>query len=220
MEQSKTNQSQQSPNPSPDKNPSPTKKLSNKKVSSQKLSKSNSISTDKDKRKDFIVALEEAEHTDGIKYKAIATSTETHTTFEVPLRATTTTKDKDLDVSKTSVWVLMTLSQCSIKEVEEFEKKYKDDLAYSEKLSIDLLKRALRGDKQSMSIYWGLMEKVANRPKVLNQINLTTTGVEGGTIMSQMLDKIAQNIAKTGMEEGKDTTTQEVIVAQEGEIVA
>lgn len=173
--------------------------------------------TDKEKRKDFVNALEEAEHTDGIKYVATATSPDTHTVFEVPLRTTTTTKDKDLDVTKTSVWVLMTLSQCSMKEVEDFEKKYKDELTYNEKLSIKLLKDALRGSKQAQTIYWGLMEKIANRPKVMNQLNLTQVNVgEGSTsVMSQMLDQITAKIQASGL----NTEPQEGEVAQEGQNV-
>lgn len=189
---------------------SPTKKLSQ----SKKLSSTSSISKEKDKREEFITALEEAEHTDGIKYVATATSPDTKEVFEVPLRATTTTKDRDLDVTKTSVWVLMTLGQCSIKEVEDFEKKYKDKLTYNEKLSIKLLKDALRGNKQAQNIYWSLMDKVANRPKVTNQINLTSIGVDNGStsVMSQLLDQITAQI------QASSTPKPDRIEPQEGEV--
>lgn len=189
---------------------SPTKKLSQ----SKKLS--SSISKDKEKREEFITVLEEAEHTDGIKYVATATSPDTKEVFEVPLRATTTTKDKDLDVTKTSVWVLMTLGQCSIKEVEDFEKKYKDKLTYNEKLSIKLLKDALRGNKQAQTIYWGLMEKISNRPKVMNQLNITSIGGDNGStsVMSQLLDQITAQIQASSTPKPDRTEPQEGEVAQ------
>lgn len=189
---------------------SPTKKLSQ----SKKLS--SSISKDKEKREEFITVLEEAEHTDGIKYVATATSPDTKEVFEVPLRATTTTKDKDLDVTKTSVWVLMTLGQCSIKEVEDFEKKYKDKLTYNEKLSIKLLKDALRGNKQAQTIYWGLMEKISNRPKVMNQLNITSIGGDNGStsVMSQLLDQITAQIQASSPPKPDRTEPQEGEVAQ------
>ena len=164
--------------------------------------------TDKEKRKAMTDVLEEATHTDGIVYKAVATSPESKKTFELPLRAITSNKDKDLDVSKTSVWVLLNLSQCSMKEVEQFEKKYKDDLTYSEKLSIKLLKDAIRGNKQAQTIYWGLMEKISNRPKVLNQLNITSVNTGGNTVMTDLLDQITKNIT------GPKTTPQEGEVVQ------
>jgi len=198
---------------------STTKKVSSKKLSpTKKLSQSkklsSSISKDKDKREEFITVLEEAEHTDGIKYVATATSPDTKEVFEVPLRATTTTKDKDLDVTKTSVWVLMTLGQCSMKEVEDFEKKYKDKLTYNEKLSIKLLKDALRGNKQAQAIYWGLMEKITNRPKVMNQLNVTNIGVDNAStsVMSQLLDQITAQI------QASDSPKPDRIEPQEGEV--
>lgn len=196
-----------------------TKKLSNKKTSTKKLSSSqpnsksstSTIMTDKKNRIKKQKALEQVANTDGIVFEAQATSPESKKTFKVPLRATITNKDKDLDVTKTSVWVLMTLAQCTMKEVKEFEDTYKDELTYSEKLSLKLLKDALRGNKQAQTIYWGIMDKVANRPKVLNQVNFVNTGVEQGSIMSQMLDQITQNITQTKPQTGQD--------AQEGEIV-
>ena len=198
---------------------STTKKVSSKKLpsskklsQSKKLSSTSSIGKDKDRREEFITVLEEAEHTDGIKYVAKATSPDTKEVFEVPLRATTTTKDKDLDVTKTSVWVLMTLSQCSIKEVEDFEKKYKDKLTYSEKLSLKLLRDALRGNNQAQNIYWSLMDKVANRPKVLNQLHITEVKVGETSIMSQMLDQITAQI------QASSTPKPDRIEPQEGEV--
>lgn len=166
---------------------------------------SSSIMTDKEKRKAKQKALEDAP----VLFEATATSPESKKKYKVPLRATITNSDKDLDVTKTSVWVLMTLNQCTMKEVEEFEKAYKNDLTYSEKLSIKLLKDALRGNKQAQQVYWNLMEKVANRPKVLNQINLTEVNVGKGSIMTDLLDQITKNI----------NTTQPGPVAQEGQIV-
>lgn len=200
------------------------KTSTSKKLSSQKLSytKTSAIEKDKSKRKELVDALVQAEHTDSIKYKAIATSPESKEVFEVPLRATTTNKDKDLDVTKTSVWILMTLSQCTMKEVEDFEKKYKDNLTYNEKLSIKLLKDALRGNKQAQTIFWGLQEKVANRPKVLNQLNVTNLrfGDESTSVMSQMLDQITAKMMPEKSEKNDEITPQNDPVAQEGEIVA
>ena len=195
------------------KTSTPEKKLSYSKTStpsqSSSLSSSSSIMTDKEKRKAMTDVLEEATHTDGIVYKAVATSPESKKTFELPLRAITSNKDKDLDVSKTSVWVLLNLSQCSMKEVEQFEKKYKDDLTYSEKLSIKLLKDAIRGNKQAQTIYWGLMEKISNRPKVLNQLNITSVNTGGNTVMTDLLDQITKNITspKTTPQEGEVVQT-------------
>lgn len=153
--------------------------------------------------------LEQASAATSTTMKAIATSTESGKQYEVPLRAAITVSDKNLDIQHTSIWTLMTLNQMTAKQIADFEKAYGEDLTMSEKLSIKLLKDAMRGDKKATEVYWNIQDKVLARPKVLNQINITT-GVEG-SIMSQMLDQITANLTQN-----KNTEEE---VAQEGEII-
>lgn len=198
---------------------SATKKLSSQKLSQDKKlsypqTKTSAIVKDHEYKDKLASALQEAEHTDGIKYKATATSTETKEVFEVPLRATITNTDKDLDITKTSVWVLMTLNNCTVQEVNDFEKKYKDKLTFSEKLSIKLLRDALRGNKEAQRIYWSTMERITNRPKVMNQMNFTQVNTNGNTVMTDLLNQITKNLQQA------QTKPQEGEVAQEGQIVA
>lgn len=215
-------------------NPNPTEKLSpnekllpSKKLSqTKKLSQSEKLSHPKKlSSKKRHTAIEDHKHRDkkveqlvttakemNAKPIATARSTETKEEFIVPLRATIKAEDKDLDVTSTSIWTVMTLNNMTIEEVKQFEEEYSNRLTYSEKLSIKLLKDALRGQKEASRIYWQLQERIANRPKVLNQINFVSgDGGKEGSIMSQMLDRITQNI--------NNITTQNDDVAQEGEII-
>lgn len=202
-----TNPNQQT-NPSENEKLSHTEKLSHMKKLSPKTFKN--AQEDKEYREAKTQCLIEAGKEENITFQATATSPESKEEFVIPLRATITAQDKNIDISKTSVWTLMTLNNMTVEEVNQFEKEYKDKLTFSEKLSLKLLRDALRGGKEATKVYWEIQSKVLNRPKILSQLNVITPVEGAGTIMSQLLDDITKNI-------NKDTNEED---AQEGEIVS
>lgn len=126
-------------------------------------------------------------------------SEESKELFEVPLRTGIRVKGSSGAVSleRTSVWALLALGQLTEKELDDFEKNYYENLSMNERISLNLLKGASKGNLEDKKIFWNISERVATRPKTIAQINLNMGENKGEekSIMTKMLDEITKNIA-------------------------
>lgn len=115
-------------------------------------------------------------------------------------------EDSKVNMGRLPVWYLNALGSMNEKELDEFIKKYNEDLSINECIAINLLRGAKQGKKEDVDRFWNIQMKMLNKTNVNMNFNVDN---KPDAVVTSLLDDIAKKIQDGNVvaENFKDTPT-------------
>ena len=115
-------------------------------------------------------------------------------------------EDSKVNMGRLPVWYLNALGSMNEKELDDFIKKYNEDLSINECIAINLLRGAKQGKKEDVDRFWNIQMKMLNKTNVNMNFNVDN---KPDAVVTSLLDDIAKKIQDGNVvaENFKDTPT-------------
>lgn len=152
-----------------------------------------------------VLAQEEAEKESGVRVKW-ETSNKDENGNRIELPARLAFEDSKVNVGRLPVWYLNALGSMNEKELNDFIRKYNEELSINEVIAINLLRGAKRNHKDDVDRFWNIQMKMLNKTNVQMNFNMAQ---KPDAVVSTLLDDIAKRIKEGDVVEGniEDTPT-------------
>ena len=159
----------------------------------------------KEGEKDEVLAQEEAEKESGVRVRwETSNKDENGNRLELPARLAF--EDSKVNVGRLPVWYLNALGSMNESELNDFIRKYNEELSINEVIAINLLRGAKRNHKEDVDRFWNIQMKMLNKTNVQMNFNMAQ---KPDAVVSTLLDDIAKKIKDGDVVEGniEDTPT-------------
>lgn len=144
-----------------------------------------------EERKNMVEAVEQVQEEEGVVLKNVSDGR-----LENGNRVEVTNKvafqQNKVELGRYSVWYLNAISSMTPLELQNFKEKYKDELTMNELLAMNLIEKAVAGEKEYENKFWDIQMKMLSKTNITNQINVQVQKPD--TIVTQLLDNITKNI--------------------------
>lgn len=148
----------------------------------------------KQAQRDEIRAQEEATEASGVVVefetdKRLANGTH----FKLPARLAF--QESKVNLGRLPIWYLNALGSMNGDELDDFVREYGKELSLNERLALNLLEDANRGDAWARDKFWDIQMRLLGKTNVIQQVNVSVQRPD--SVVSELLDAISENIKPT-----------------------